>query len=381
MFFDYTNDIIECATDYYENISQTEDCFIISEYVCSMLKKIIDKKKHKYIYPEIIEQIISKHIPQINQNYIFIIDDIVQKNLNRTVQALKNSPQAPQRSEEWYAMRKNSIGASEIATIFNKNPFMNRVDLLLKKLDYKDPNKPNRVSMHCIHGIKYEEIATLCYSKYNNTVVNEFGSIKDKHIHCIAASPDGITDDGVMVEIKCPFTRVIFGVPGINYWHQMQQQLHVCELMKCDFLECKIVEYNWNDFKQDKLLNNKEFEIGIIIEYLNTSGNVDAFNANGWIYAPLDLTLQEYIDWIIVEKKKLLDDSSKKFSRIIPWKLEVYSIFEVYKKNDWWETYGLDILQFWDELEILKITGYEKIIPKKKEKKFKPAKMLFINDP
>ena len=381
MFHDYIENIIECAKDCYENVSQNEDCFIIAKYVCDMLKLIIDKKKHKYIYPEIIEQIISEHVPELNNNYNFTIDEDIRQRLHKTVQALKMTPQAPQRSPEWYAIRKTSIGASEIATIFNKNPFMKRVDLLLKKLDYKDPNKPNRVSMHCIHGIKYEEIAILCYSKQNNTLVNEFGSIKDKHIQCIAASPDGITDDGTMVEIKCPFTREIFGVPGINYWHQMQQQLHVCELSKCDFLECKIVEYNWNDFKQDKLLNNEELEIGIIMEYINTSGNVDAFNANGWIYAPLNLTLEEYIEWISVEKQKLLDDSSKKFSRIIPWKLTVYSIFEVYKKLNWWETYGLDILQFWDELEILKIKGYTSIIPKKKEKKTKPTQMMFINDP
>jgi putative phage-type endonuclease len=381
MFNDYIKDIIECAKDYYYNISQNDDCFTVAEYVTGMLKIVVDKKKHKYIYPEVIEQIISEHIPELNDNYNFNIDTQTQLHLNNVVVQLKANPQAPQRSPEWFAMRKTSIGASEIATIFNKNPFMKRVDLLLKKLDYKDPNKPNRVSMHCIHGIKYEEIATLCYSKQNNTVVNEFGSIKDKHIRCIAASPDGITDKGVMVEIKCPFTREIFGAPGLNYWHQMQQQLHVCELLKCDFLECKIIEYSWNKFKQDKLNHNTEFEIGIIIEYINTSDDADAFTQNGWIYAPLNLSLNEYITWIEDEREKISIDENKEFSRIIPWKLTVYSIFEVYKKLDWWEKYGLEILKFWDELEILKIKGYENIIPKKKERKTKPVQMMFVNDP
>ena len=381
MFNDYIKDIIECANDYYNHVSQSDDCFTIAEYVSDMLKLVVDKKKHKYIYPEIIEQVISTHIPELNDNYNFDIDTSTQLHLNNVVVQLKANPQAPQRSPEWFAMRKTSIGASEIATIFNKNPFMKRVDLLLKKLDYKDPNKPNRVSMHCIHGIKYEEIATLCYSKYNNTVVNEFGSIKDKHIGCIAASPDGITDAGVMVEIKCPFTREIFGAPGLNYWHQMQQQLHVCELIKCDFLECKIIEYNWNQFKQDKLTNHTEFEIGIIIEYINTADDADAFTQHGWVYAPLQLTLQEYVEWIEKEKEKISKDENKEFSRIIPWKLMIYSILEVYKKQDWWDKYGLDILKFWDELEILKIKGYEDIIPKKRDKREKKVKMLFIEDP
>jgi putative phage-type endonuclease len=381
MFNDYIQDIIECANDYYNHISQSDDCFTIAEYVSDMLKMVVDKKKHKYIYPEIIEQVISTHIPELNDNYNFDIDTSTQLHLNNVVVQLKANPQAPQRSPEWFAMRKTSIGASEIATIFNKNPFMKRVDLLLKKLDYKDPNKPTRVSMHCIHGIKYEEIATLCYSKYNNTVVNEFGSIKDKHIGCIAASPDGITDAGVMVEIKCPFTREIFGAPGVNYWHQMQQQLHVCELLKCDFLECKIIEYNWNEFKQDKLNHITEFEIGIIIEYINTSDDADAFTRNGWIYAPLNLSLNEYITWIAEEREKMSIDENKEFSRIIPWKLMIYSILEIYKKQDWWDKYGLEILKFWDELEILKIKGFDSIIPKKKERKRKPAQMMFVNDP
>ena len=207
MFDEYINYIVECGKDYYYNISQDDSCFDIASYVCQMVKLIIDKKYHKYFYPEIIEQILSKEFSELNDSYEFILDSHTKDVLKHTVSKLKQSPQAPQRSPEWYAIRKNSIGASEIATIFNKNPFMTRNGLFLKKLDYKDPNKDTRVSIHCIHGIKYEEIATLCYNKYNKTHINEFGSIKDKHIHCIAASPDGITDDGTMIEIKCPLCR------------------------------------------------------------------------------------------------------------------------------------------------------------------------------
>ena len=379
MFQDVIPEIIDFAQYYHNNISKESNTFEIAQYICQVCKLFIDKKKMKYFYPEIIEQVLSEHIPELNENYIFDIDKETSNTLQQKVINLKNSPQAPQRSPEWYAIRKTSIGASEIATIFNKNPFMKRSDLLLKKLDYKDPNKPNRVSMHCIHGIKYEEIATLCYSKYNNITVNEFGSIKDKNITCIAASPDGITDMGTMVEIKCPYTRQIFGSPGLNYWHQMQQQLHVCELLKCDFLECKIIEYSWEKFKQDKLNHTTE-EIGIIIEYMNVLDEIDPFNMLGWLYAPLDLTINEYITWIDEQKEIILNDKTKEFSRIISWKLKTYSLIPIYKNKNWWNNYGLEILKFWDELEVLKIKGYESIIPKKKEKIAKPVKMLFISD-
>lgn len=381
MFTDYINDIIECAKDYYENVSKNDDTFTISEYVCDILKIIVDKKKHKYIYPELIEQYISRNIFELNKNYNFDIDDTTQKKLKNTVQLLKDNPQAPQRSEEWYSIRKTSIGASEISSVFNKNPFTSRTDLLLKKLDYKDPEKKDSVGAHCIHGIKYEEIANMCYNKFYNTKINEFGSIKDKNISCIAASPDGITDEGVMVEIKCPLTREIYGVPSINYWHQMQQQLYVCELIKCDFFECKIIEYSWSDFKKDKLNDNNKQEIGLIIEFVNTSDDADVYNQYGWVYAPLDLSLEDYIDWINIEKEKINNDNNKQFSRIIPWKLLHYSLCEIFKNNSWWDIYGVEIIKFWDELSILKINGFENIIPKKKEKKIKPTKMKFIDDP
>ena len=44
MFNDYIKDIIECAKDYYNNISPDDDCFMIAEYVCTMIKYIVDKK-------------------------------------------------------------------------------------------------------------------------------------------------------------------------------------------------------------------------------------------------------------------------------------------------------------------------------------------------
>ena len=380
MFQDYVNEIVAFANYYHNQISNDMDSLELAEYICEIFKMFIDKKKIKYFYPEMVEQIICEHVPELNDKYIFTFDEHTKKRLQQTVIDLKNSPQAPQRSPEWYAIRKTSIGASEIATIFNKNPFMSRNDLLLKKLDYKDPNKIDRVSIHCIHGIKYEDIAIACYEKYNHTRNNDFGSIKDKNISCIAASPDGISDDGTMVEIKCPYTRTIFGCPGLNYWHQMQQQLHVCELLKCDFLECKILEYNWSEFKKDKL-NNSTQEIGIIVEYMNVSDIFDPFNALGWFYAPLDLSINEYVEWIEIQKKVVENDPTKEFSRIIPWKLKTYSLIKIYKNQKWWDIYGLDILKFWDELEILKLNGYDSIIPKKKERKRKPVQMMFVNDP
>ena len=62
----------------------------------------------------------------------------------------------------------------------------------------------------------------------------------------IGASPDGISDLGIMLEIKCPFKRKIDGAIPEQYWMQIQGQLEVCDLEECDYLECKLWEYRKN---------------------------------------------------------------------------------------------------------------------------------------
>lgn len=73
----------------------------------------------------------------------------------------------------------------------------------------------------------------------------EYGLIRHIDVHgderglsWIGASPDGITDCGSMVEIKCPYRRQI--VPGHvphHYYPQIQVQLEVCDLSLCYFVQ------------------------------------------------------------------------------------------------------------------------------------------------
>ena len=49
------------------------------------------------------------------------------------VEFIGTIPQHEQRTEAWYAARKNSIGASESAAIFGMNPYETENKLILKK--------------------------------------------------------------------------------------------------------------------------------------------------------------------------------------------------------------------------------------------------------
>ena len=121
---------------------------------------------------------------------------------------------------------------------------------VIKKCGKKGPKFTGNI--HTEWGVKYEDVAVKLYELRNNTKVHEFGIMEHPTYKFISASPDGISVEGIMLEIKCPPKRKITGIPPRHYWMQMQIQLEVCDLEYCDFLECKITEYSGiNEYLED----------------------------------------------------------------------------------------------------------------------------------
>jgi hypothetical protein len=102
------------------------------------------------------------------------------------------------------------------------------------------------------------------------------------------ASPDGINELGIMIEIKCPYSRQIIDnyVPP-KYNLQIQGQLSVCNLNECHYIECNFKSYDtieeYNKYNLDDKINH-----GIIIEYKNKK-----LNEFYYIYSDPDLTKKE----------------------------------------------------------------------------------------
>ena len=197
-----TDDIIESYNDYI-NSCKNANLDEIVDYIYIILTNIYEKKK---IYKEYIEQVVSENNKLLNKNYNFEISD-----KKKRVEELLLKPQSIQRSEQWYKERENSIGASELASVFNKNPFCSFNNLILKKCNKLE--KISGVNKYCQHGIKYEDIVQKIYSEKTKTKIIEFGSIQHEEYSFIRASPDGITENGIMLEIKVPLSRKINGIP------------------------------------------------------------------------------------------------------------------------------------------------------------------------
>jgi len=170
---------------------------------------------------------------------------------------LRNIPQHEQRSDEWFAQRKNKLTSSDAATALGVNPYQKPVELLFKKCG---AGKPFEGNVATLHGQKYEDTAIEYYSKAIGKVNHDFGLLdydsvergNDEHaiskypdgVYWMAGSTDGIAEDLreledlVVLEVKCPYRRrIIHGKCPDYYLPQVQLNMAILNIEKADFIE------------------------------------------------------------------------------------------------------------------------------------------------
>ena len=133
------------------------------------------------------------------------------------IETCLNSPLIPQRSAEWFQMRKTRITGSMCDTLIGSNPFQSWDQLVCEKAGMPVEFKGNAATQH---GIDNEDKAIKLYEKETGRVVKELGLTQHQTIDILAHSPDGISlkplesdarggDSPILLEIKCPFRRQI----------------------------------------------------------------------------------------------------------------------------------------------------------------------------
>ncbi len=279
--------------------------------------------KKDYIYDEFLKQCVMKNFTKYNDGMVF--DENKNIEIKREiVKKLKSIPLVEQKSKEWYEYRLNRITASNLSSLYNKG-YKNRHNCLK---DYVEKNLSFTPNVACNFGIKYEDVACNMYEQIKNVKVHEFGCLPHPNYDYLAASPDGITDDGVMLEIKCPYSRQTTGIPPIYYWYQMQLQLEVCDLNECDYLECNIKEYN----------NEEEFLRDNTVEYKGVLIKVN--------------DKYEYYKGDICNYKQWLEEYENKYENIEIsfWKCIKYYITRIYRDKVWFNNNVEIMKKFWDEV-------------------------------
>lgn len=160
------------------------------------------------------------------------------------LERLLGAPGIEQRTPAWYTAREGLITASDFAQAMGEGKFGSQRDFFVKKVaPARLPAFPSSLPP-LKWGVMFEPVATELYRARNGGIrVHEFGLITHPRLPHLGASPDGITDAGVMVEVKCPYARRITGEVPYQYFCQIQGQLEVCGLRHCDYLECEFSRY------------------------------------------------------------------------------------------------------------------------------------------
>lgn len=295
---------------------------------------------------------------------------------------LLTQPQPEQRSAEWFTFREDLITASSWGSVLGNNKYSNRAKVLQEKVTKHSSFRGNVATDW---GQKFEEVATKIYEYRNNCKIIEFGCIKHPRINFLGASPDGITEDGIMLEIKCPYRRTITGIPPRYYEDQVQGQLEVCELDRCDFMECKLGEtqedlYFDSNHENNYFYNNLGMEKGIIAVYLNRKTKKYEFE-----YSELGLNREQFEKWKPTVKF-IRDDCMNNyvFVEYTFWNLLQVSCVPIYRDQKWFSEAHLVLKKFWEEVVYYRERGieqYKKDIQKKKDAKKKKDKAgeIFID--
>lgn len=72
--------------------------------------------------------------------------------------------------------------------------------------------------------------------------VHELGILPHPTIDYLAGSPDGVTESGRLVEIKCPARRKITPDVPDHYMPQLQLLMEIMDLEVCDFIQYRPVD-------------------------------------------------------------------------------------------------------------------------------------------
>lgn len=224
---------------------------------------------------------------------------------------LQKIPKIEQKSTEWHNARNNLITASDFAQALGEGKFGSQKQLIIKKVDavLSPDTGPPLKNPFFEWGNLFEPVACNVYSAmHDNIKVHEFGLIQHPSRPYFGASPDGITEDGVMLEIKCPFKRKIGGEIPMQYYYQIQGQLDVCGLYDCDYFECEFSKHMTYEAYTEALKGFTDAYSGIIIK--EKSGYEYPVLSKGEPCAEHD---GEAIYWILTKYNKQRVTRDKKF--------------------------------------------------------------------
>lgn len=346
------SDILELI-DYNKHAGKN---WTLDEWKSLIMESIEPVYQKKDYHPMVIDQIICENIPFLNKGrFIFHSSTSRDKKQLDALNQIKKS--RAQNSNEWHLFRHDHINASEAHGVFSNNPR----GFLVKKVNPFIPRLSNGIAAELGH--RYEPLSVQITELKTGKKIFTFESIEHPVHTFLAASPDGIDEDGVMKEIKNPITREIIGVPKPEYWVQTQLQLECCNLNALDFIESKFKEYECPEYYDED--GSTEYK-GLILELWHND-KVNRF------YSDLNLPSSDYLEW----KSNILNNHATNQDTHVNevyWKLEQYSSFRVYRDRKWFKNALPKFEQVWNTVCLYRQNGLPENFTQKKKTVMKDDK-------
>ena len=148
-----------------------------------------------------------------------------------------------QRSAAWLKLRGNMLTASDAAAAIGANKYQTPDDLIRKKCGLAEPFTGNEATEW---GTRLEPIACEMFEQKYGLKVYELGLIPHPDYPWLGGSPDGLTENNCLLEIKCPLRRKI--VPGevpLCYEAQIQICMEIMDVESCYFCQYAPHELTW----------------------------------------------------------------------------------------------------------------------------------------
>lgn len=166
-----------------------------------------------------------------------------------------------QRTDEWYAIRKGKLSASNAGIIATNGKGLETYIYSLMAEFYSNGEKIHYTNADMERGILLEPEARIEFQFYTGLTVKEVGFVELNEY--IGVSPDGLIGDDGLIEIKCPNDEIYFRLLlndniKSDYLWQMQMQMLITNRKFCYF-----VSYNPN-FEQTLYIKKIDRDEGMI---------------------------------------------------------------------------------------------------------------------
>lgn len=263
-----------------------------------------------------------------------------------TLARLLLDPGIQQRTAPWYAARGTLLTASDLGQALGEGLFGTRDDLLWAKVERTTKADPLPGAFDPFSwGIMFEPIVAQLYAATREDVpLHDFGLLRHRTVDCFGCSPDGVSELGVMLEIKAPIKRQLTGLVKAAYYMQVQGQMEVCDLDACDFIECKIACYNnLEHMAADETLTDAQ------------RGAVLIGPGKVYSYSPWGQTPAQVGAWLAASGVDASDREQMKNVRL--WFQRTLLVHRIPRDRAFWEDALPKVRAFWDDVERLRAEG------------------------